>query len=48
MIRPTITQQIIDKRCKDVEVITEDTLDGVGIPYYNELEEEDEMERARR
>jgi hypothetical protein len=23
-------------------------LDGVGIPYYNELEEEDEMERARR
>jgi hypothetical protein len=53
MIRPAITQAIIDN---SVEVITENTLDGVGIPYYNEpdgvycndADGEDELERARR
>ena len=54
MKRPQLTQEIIDKHYP--ELITEETLDGEGLPYYNEPagvyrgsdETEDELEMARR
>jgi hypothetical protein len=56
MKRPSITQESINRNYPEVEVITEETLDGKGIPYYDvpdgavtvRGEEEDDLEMARR
>lgn len=49
MQRPSITQAIIDANYPEtVEIISENCLDGVGIPYYNEPEPESDVERERR
>lgn len=58
MIRPSITQEIID-RLEKLEITSAnlvDIQDGEGIPYWNEpdgaytpsTDEEDDLERARR
>lgn len=48
MQRPSITQAIIEMEYQTVEVISENCLDGEGIPYYNQPEAESDVEMERR